>query len=283
MKKNILFILPALIGMMLMSCEPQRDSIELGRLIDPSEVQLTVENTTPGGNEIHLKNNTPLIEGYWDYVAGGTNAKEITVVLPMVGDLDMTFYAVGDGGTTKIVKTVTIENFDHPVAPEWALFASLDPEGKTWVWDDTKPCYGTAGYGNDLGPSWNTVSVGGDQQGRPIDADDYMVFDLAGGANFTKSYQGTIEKGSFVFSMYAEDKLKWKDNNAGAGVVWSYGTLTISGSSVLGGVKMWDANTVARTYEIIKLTEDEMVLAYADAGSAYATWQEATFWVFKAE
>ncbi len=47
MKKNILFILPALIGMMLMSCEPQRDSIELGRLIDPSEVQLTVENTTP--------------------------------------------------------------------------------------------------------------------------------------------------------------------------------------------------------------------------------------------
>jgi hypothetical protein len=280
MKKKILVILSALVGIILISCEPQRDSLELGALIDPSAVQLTVENTTPGGNEIHMKNNSSAIEGYWDYIAGGTNAKELTVVLPFMGELDITFYAIGSGGTTKIVKNVTVEKADHEVPAEWGMFAGEGTAGKTWVWATDKACYGTAGYGNDLGPAWNTVSVGGKQQERPIDANDFMVFDLDGGPNFTKSYQGEVENGSFVFTMYNEKQLKWKDNNPANNEVWSYGTLAITGSSVLSGCKFWDANTVATTYEIIKLSEEELILGFASPGTAYGTWQEATYWVF---
>ncbi len=283
--KRLIWMSLTLLMFAITGCEPGVDSAKLDKPLAQSDWKISIEPVTDGGNEFVMTNETPGTSSYWNWGTGYSNLNEATVALPFLGEAEVTFVGIADGGASEpIVTKINIDHVSKPVDEWWNLLGGSEITGKTWVWYKDGPCYGTAGYGNDFGPSWNSVSVGGEQGGRPISADDEMIFDLNGKANFTKKFQGDTETGTFAFSKYSEEgrKISTATDDDGNLIPWSYGELTITGSSVLSGERFWGSDPIG-VYEIIKLTETEMVLSYAAPGTGYGAWNEATYWVFQAK
>lgn len=269
MKKILIAVLSALA---LYACDPVVDNKEMGGILSESELQLDVHATTQGGNQIVLINKTPNVGSYWNYITDVSTNQQDTILLPFLGKQTITFTGLCDGGTVTTTRTVNITTIDHKLANEWTLFAGSGIDGKTWVWNSSSPddaVYGTGGYLGDSAPSWTVTSVANVENST-----DEMTFDLNGGPNFTKkSADGTVlEKGSFKFNM---SKVK----NQSSSDPWSIGQLQFTGATVLSGHSFYNPSNIIYTFDIIKLTEDELVLSYAADGTA--EWDEATFWSFK--
>lgn len=276
MKKIILFLLSFVA---LAACSPVEDDKSIGGILSEDKLEIVVESTSPGSNEILLENNTPGVGSYWDYVIDKSVKQRDIVRLPFMGEMTITFTGLCAGGTVTTTRTVNVTQIDKPAEEEWTLLAGSGSDGKTWVWDaadNATVVYGTAGYGNDYGPSWSTFTLG--QQvvaGKIVEGNEEMVFDLNGGANFKKQTSGgtVLESGSFKFDM---SKKKVRDD----GAVWSIGQMEFGDATILCGSSCWNTTPVY-VFDIISLSEDKMVLAWAADGSAFQEWNEATFWCFK--
>lgn len=270
MKKVYIVFLSILL---LCSCDPLVDDKAPGRIVSENELILDVHNTTEGGNEIEMTNNTPGVGSYWNYITGVAAKKTAKVSLPFMGEQTITFTGFCDGGTITATRKVVINKIDHPVSKEWSLFAGSDITGKTWVWNFEgyeDIVYGTGGWLTEFAPSWDVC----DKEDLE-DADGELVFDLNGGPNLTKKdAQGNIiEKGTFAFDMSV---IKQNPDN---GSQWSIGQLTISGVSVLSGHAFYDESDIITTFEILELTENTMVLCWNPADAE--EWSDATFWCFR--
>lgn len=271
MRNQFMWMLGCLL--LLVACEPVMDDKKLGGILSESELQLEVRNTTDGGNEILMINNTPGIGSYWNYVTGVSTKREVTTVLPFLGEQTITFIGICDGGTVVTTRTVNITKIDHPVDENWTLFAGSGISGKSWGWnvqDYPDNVYGSSGWLTSYMPEWLVVPFVDVE-----DADCRMVFDLNGGANLSKvDVNGNVlEKGTFSFDMSAGRV------NPDTGEVWSIGQLVISGVTLLSGHNCYDASSVVTTFQILELTEDTMVLC-EDLGDAEA-WMDATFWCLR--
>jgi hypothetical protein len=273
MKKSILFILTLTLGAMI-GCEPITGNEKLGAVLDPSQIKIRVENPG-GGNKVTLINETPGVTGQWDYQIGVAVGDEVTVVMPFTGEVPVKFTAFCDGGLVTAETTANITKADTEVDEFWTLLAGTEPEGKTWVWDPTpdKVIYGTAGYLVNKTATWSTFKMGATVMGdKVVTGGEEMVFDLTGGANFTKRKTGgeVVEKGRFGFN---RESLK-----TGDGAQWSVVKLLLSDASVILGSLCW-TTTPIYSYDILELTEDTMVLCAAVPGSG--AWAEGTYWHFK--
>lgn len=278
MKRIMLYILSALA---LSACDPVVDNKGIGGILSENQLDIVVKSTSEGSNEVSLENNTPGVAPYWDYIVGkSTNQKEV-VRLPFMGEMEIKFTAICDGGTVTTTRKVNVTKIDKPAEPEWTMFAGAGSDGKVWVWNpkpDNNVVYGTAGYGSgDPGPSWSTATAGSTIGDKLVPGDEEMLFDLNGGANMTKrKTDGTVvEKGTFKFDM---TKQKLRED----GTAWSIGQLDFEGVTVICGSSCW-STTLVYTFDIISLTDDEMMLAYSAPGTEFENWQEATFWRFKAK
>jgi hypothetical protein len=280
-----MLLLPALVA--LSACEPTKDDIKPDAVMGADDLNFTVASTTPGGNEIKMTNLMPGVVVQWDHLTGLITATEpeTTVVLPFMGDIPIKITAVLNGGQVSKTVTVSITALDHPVAPQWAMFAGTSIEGKAWVWGDGN-CYGTNGYGWGVVPSWNTASVGGTADNDLlVDGDQQMVFDLDGGANYTKrTADGTIlETGTFAFDMS-----KTKVMDAEAGTMYSIGELSLTNeATVLCGYDFYSQGSgPISKYDIVAIDDDKLILAWAapDAVFQDPDWATTnTIWIFKAK
>lgn len=275
MKKIILFLLSALV--FGTACDPLVDDKSIGGVVSESELDITVRSTSEGSNEILLENNTPGVGSYWDYIVNKSTKQSDVVRLPFVGELTITFVGLCDGGTVTTTRKVNVTKIDKEVEKEWTMLAGSDINGKVWVWADGDEVYGSGGYGNSYAPAWSLVSKA-DMLGTKGEGSDYeMLFDLNGGANFTKrSADGKVlETGSFKFDM---TKQKYKED----GRIWSIGQLEVLDATVLCGTSRW-GSTPLHTFDILTLTDDEMILGWAAEGTTFETWGDgdATFWSFK--
>ncbi|MEG2514973.1 MAG: hypothetical protein RSA92_06515, partial [Bacteroidaceae bacterium] len=252
--------------------------VSLGAINPESDLQLEVYSTTDGGNQIVLANNTKGVGTYWDYGLNKSIKQQDTVVFPFLGEQSIKFSGFCDGGIITTIRKVTITKIDHVVAPEWAIFAGKGANGKKWSWDYEKKddiVYGNGGYLASLRPAWWQVSAGTMETGDFKQVlSDYMEFDLNGGPNFTKKRAdgSVIEKGTFKFDMSKIKKL-------GDGNLYAIGELQFLDASILFAVAQDDGNKPIFTFDIISLTEDKMVLAYAVPGTG--AWGNAYFWCFK--
>lgn len=276
MKRIMLYILSALA---LSACDPVVDNKDIGGVLAENQLDIVVKATSEGSNEILLENNTPGIAPYWDYIVGKSTNQSEVVRLPFMGEMEISFTAICDGGAVTTTRKVNVTKIDKPAEPEWPLFAGSGSDGKVWVWNPKEGSgvvYGTAGYViGDYGPSWSTATPGSSIGGKLVPDDEEMLFDLNSGANMTKrKTDGTVvEKGTFKFDM---SKQKFYEN----GDVWSIGQLEFTGATIICGSSCWNAIPVY-TFDIISLSEDEMMLAYAAPGTEMWAWKEATFWRFK--
>jgi len=101
---------------------------------------------------------------------------------------------------------------------------------------------------------------------------DEMTFDLNGGRNLTLvaasvPSAGTT-KGSFNLNM----------NSVIAG--WSVGKLTTTNTTVINGIFVNFDNILVDSYDVLKLTSDELVLSAPEPGVTW-DWGTAWFWMFK--
>lgn len=240
------------IGLMLLtvtSCDPIVDGKSLSNTTNVEGVELISSQATDGGNLITLEMATPGITGYWDYNIGTALTNKVEFIYPIPGTATFTYK--GTLGAEFFEKTINvqIDQLDAPLDQDWYdLVSENTSEGKVWVFDGgPDPDGGLWWYMTDPnnweGLWWNAA---GDCC-PPWDSAGRMKFDLNGAANFTyESGPGaTPEMGSFVLDVTNQ-------------------RLQVNGPNILGAVDC-GANP-SGLYDIISLTEDEMILFVSNAG-----------------
>lgn len=299
--KNIFYTLSAaLITLTMASClDAATDSESLGSTQSADEIaaNLDIHGVTPGSNMLIITNKNKGIAGMWDYLVGTTTLPVDTVLLPFLGEQTLKFYATCGGGQVVVEKKVTIEKIDHPLDPAWAMLAGATAKGKTWRWDPNPGrgswgCYGAGGYGWSADvPNWSCSKVGETTSGGiTVSADEYITFDLNGGANATlHKADGTIVKGSFSFTIgTTADKAALKPafrNGTPTGTGW-IGTLKLSGVSLPAGYTYYDGKPSSGTYDVAVLSNQELVLIEPDPGAILTdpAWASiSTHWCFTSE
>jgi hypothetical protein len=264
--------------LMMAACEPIEDREELANSFNPDAIELEVIQATPGGNKLSIQMNTPGVTGYWDYLIDSKYTDRVEVVFPFTGSHTFTYhistpYMPSNSPDKKeyVEKSVSVEinQLDEALPEAYYKLVGENLEGKTWVFDGGPAADGRLWYfmsENDnpdghMSPWWNAA---GDCC-PPPDAAGRMVFDLAGGANYTYYSGADAESvaGKFAFN-------------------GDYTRLTITdGANLLGHIAQ-DGNqngTDNGVYQIMSLTEDKLVL-YNPKSKGYGTgWT----WVFRSE
>lgn len=262
--KIILSFLTAVLVLAFMACEPivKREVLENSTTVDG--VTLVATQSTPGGNKITLEMTTPGVNGYWDFNLGKALTDRVTIVYPIPGTATFTF--IGTLGAEFFEKTidVQIDQLDSPLDQDWYdLVSNNTSEGKTWVYagapgDGSAYWYMSAPY-NPFELWWN--AGGGDMP--PVDVDGKMVFDLDGAANYTYYASPTADP------VYGDFVLDVKNQ-----------VLDVNGPNILGGAPTdgYDIGNHDGVYQIISLTEDEMILYVSNNA-----WATGWTWHFKPE
>ena len=247
----------------MVSCESIVDEQSLENTTTVEGVELVATQNSSNGNLIELSMNTPGVTGYWDYNLGKALTNRVEIVYPIPGTSTFTF--VGTLGAEFFEKTidVQVDVLDVPLDQDWYdLVSENTAEGKTWVFD---------GEGGDEGLWWfmsppdnpdSYMSAWWNAGGTccpPEDVGGRMVFDLDGAANYTYYASPDAEPvlGSFVLDVENQ-------------------TLSVSGADVLGATN--DAKSLTGTYQIISLTEEELIL-YVPNNAGGTGWT----WVFRSE
>ena len=262
-KIGSLFI--ASVMLLFSACEPEVDEQSLQNTTDVEGVELAASQSTTGGNKITLEMGTPGITGHWDYNLGKALTNRTTFVYPIPGT--STFTYVGTLGAEFFEKTieVQIDTLDHAIEQDWYDLVGDDiAAGKTWVFaggpepDNELWWFMSAPNNEDgaLGAWWNAAGT----CCPPVDAAGEMKFDLDGAANYTyyADEGGEGQLGSFILDVENQQ-------------------LIINDGNILGAEEpRGNPNGI---YEIISLTEDELILYVPTTPAGDSGWT----WVFKPE
>lgn len=263
------------------TCTPIENRETAGAILEKSDIIIEAYNSTPGGNQIVLVNNTPNVGGTWDYLVDKSVRKQDTILLPFLGTSTIKFYATTPGGV--VVKTIDVEvtTIDHPLDVMWSNLAGTGT--KTWVWatDRGGSAYGNGGFKGCNAPCWWTTSVG-DLTGWGV-LNDKMTFDLNGGANYTLVTGNTSATdgiaagtyhGSFKFDM--TKGIKGDD-----GSNYTTGTVLLGQPFSRGFQPNLAGKPYIYEYNFMKINGDEMYLVVPEPGAG--SWGTAWFWMFKRE
>ena len=266
MKKLLIYSATAL-ALALTSCLQAHVSDDpMGEILSPEQLDIEVTTDKPGSNMVIMRCNTPGVIPYWTTPTGKSTRVCDTIIAPFTGEFKVQFTALCGGGAAETIeKSVTIDRFDYDIDPWYVLLAG-ENGSKKWVWDPNpgrggSGCYGAGGYGwsPDV-PNWGGVNIGDDG----VFADEYIEFDLNGGANVTlHRHDGTEQKGTFAFNKnVSSDRAALTPcfrNGEPTGQGW-LGSIIISGTTVPCGELQWGMGPARDEFEIAVLSDDEMVL-----------------------
>ncbi|MBP6867685.1 MAG: hypothetical protein KBC07_01670 [Bacteroidales bacterium] len=276
MKKSLILAIFA-VFVLLSACQPVEIRQELKGGITESELNISAVPQIRDGknsNYIDLNSDGNACLSSWDFGVGLFVGTKGTVKVMMKGPNDIIFTGLNADGT-KITKTLTVQvDALYDVEPEWALFCGATGE-KTWEWDNvTGPgVWGNGGFKGCAAPCWWVVSLGdinGQAPGEGAGAS--MTFTIAGARLIKNFNDGTTVQGSFTFDM---SKIILDDG----GNVWAKGKLNTKNVTVLCGKSPNEGGAPVNSYDILKLTENNMVLSYPEPG--VGSWGTAWFWMFK--
>lgn len=281
--KNINLLYTLGIVLMLFACEPIEEREMMGEIAPLSSIQVEAYGITPGSNRIILKNNTLQYNVVWDYIIDKSTKQTDTIDLPFLGTQEIIAHAFTDGGMVDIQIPVNITSIDYPLDVQWSLLAGSDVDGKTWVWAGDNPyvttsilgfpepaVWGMGGSPTSLFPDGSLFALGTTSMqyvvpsafGFTADAMGSMKFDLNGAANYTYTdmtdpANPVVRKGSFSLILKNPSSTNYNSDPS---------KVTLSEAPILGkNLAVSFAGYVGSsadpsTFEIIKLTEDELHL-----------------------
>lgn len=285
MKKQILYLIAGL-ALLFTACDPIEDRYALPEGITAEQLDITATPVVVNGvnsNKIVLENHSPVLSK-WNYGIGVSQKPTDTILMVVPGVQVITFTGRnGDG--TEITKelSVTVDELSFEVPAQWEYLCGTGE--KKWVWDESLGfIWGNGGYRGSAKPEWwgrTLADIEEEDAYAGWDANSFMTFSITNGATLTKSTStgSKVESGSFQFNM--SDTI-WYN---GGSQVWASGVLK-TGVTVLQGVSQNDGRAPVYEYDIIKLTSDQMILAYKTrtgwSADNWGEWgAEAWFWVFK--
>ena len=279
MKKTILFSL-FILAAGFYACEPIVTRDAMGVAITAAELNV---KATPivvngkNGNMVVLENHSPVVSA-WNCGGATSNKAYDTVMVVKTGVVDVAFTGLNPDGT-KIVKNFTIQIDALTTLPQEFknLFGDISAgvTSKKYVWDETAGAvWGNGGYLGNTSPGWwtnNKASM--DANDTDYGSEGYMVFTLAGMTLKISNLAGTkTQTGTAALDITA----KKLDGN---GAVWASAKLTTANVTVLKGVQPNGGNAPVYVYDILKLTDTKLVLAWPEPGSG--AWGTAWFWMFR--
>jgi hypothetical protein len=280
MKKNIIHLL---IGATLIfsACESIEKRHELSAVITADKLSDYIDISVDGNN-VTCTNNAPGTISYWKLSTGATNHNKTSVFyLPLKNTYTVKLIAYGGSDTVSVTKSFNIEQNDLAFFsdPKWDLLTNGD-KGKTWVWASDIPggmVWGNGSYLSDRAPGWWKQSAS-DMSGHNGSPNDSIRFSYSTALIQVHTYQpGSGDNkpgtGSGTFVMYLGDNYVKKSAD---GSIWSYGQIVFSGTTLFSGIEPNTAgNPLHYTFDVLKLTADELVLAFPEPGVTAAgggTW-----------
>ncbi len=296
------------------SCDPSVDSVSMptGSLVDEATLaqgftykQFADEEYTTeaaDGNYFKFFTNPGAIvriftvsdDGSENVLSSGV-ANGTFVLAPSRGqNPDQTIYIEThswDGTKVKASKSVNV-HVATELTPEMVLICSNDG-AKTWKWDTALNGggWGNIGYtasdgetfaDNGDGTWWSCApaDLAGQMQhsatGSPTgeeDPDAYMIISENGKITTYTKDGAEIRSGNFTIVNYNPDSKKVINDQA-----WSVGQLQTPSPAILFPYAINKGGYAPTEFEIVRLTADQLILTYADAGTG--SWSEATFWRF---
>lgn len=271
MRKYIIHVLSLLL-LLIVACEPIEKRLPMGNPISVDQLDIFATPMLVNGkrsNKVVMSNHSPVMSS-WNYGVGVSQKMTDTVLLVLTGDNDIIFTGLNpDGSTITTTLTVNVEELTFPVPPEWGYLCG-DGE-KEWEWASSAT-WGNGGYLANFGPAWwvlDPEELDGQVEGEGAGAS--MVFSISGAALTKTLNDGTSVAGTFSFDME-------KKKETSAGDSWAIGEFRTVGTTILCGVSPDEGMIPVNTFDILELTEDRMVLAYAPPGTE--EWETAYFWVF---
>ena len=288
MKKILGILITAVVSVMFFgSCDPIEDRQEMKGAVTEADVRakVTVEAVVRNGvnsNYIYVNADglAPCVvsfkHGLGTFV--GTNGTFQGFVVP--GTFDVYVNVLNADGTmlSPIAFPVTVDQcFD--VAPEWELFCGTG--FKTWTWDNSQPLvWGNGGYLADKQPAWwgrPLAEVGSETNAAGEGEGATMIFSADGATLVKHRTDGTTQSGTFSFDM-SKTKVSAQD-----GSTWSIGKFNTVGVTVPCGKAQNKGEDPVYVYDIIQLTDQQMVFAWSEDGDGAGAWGGCWFWMFKAE
>lgn len=272
MNKSIIYFM--LLVVTFMACDPVVDRESVGGGITADQLDISATLVMVDGkrtNKVIVVNHSPVLSN-WQCGVLSSSSQTDTVLLFKEGLNEIEFTGLNADGS-KITKTlaVDVEEMVFPVPPEYAM---LFGEGeKEWTWESDLS-WGLAGYLGTIEPGWwwQPGSDRGEQEapGETIGAS--LIFSIKKATLTKLRNNGTEETGYFALDL---TKIKLMDN----GEVWSKGELRTIGTTVLCPYFLnSDPFEMVSTYELIQISDDRLVLAYAPAGTS--AWGNCYFWIF---
>jgi hypothetical protein len=275
MKNTGLYVIAATF---CLACTPieERDTLTGSITADQLNISATPEvRDGVNSNYVILNSDGNPCLSSWDYGSGTLIGTGGRVKLLLTGDNDIIYTGLNPDGT-KITQTLTVHiDRTYDVEPEWAIFCGSGE--KVWKWDDRAPAaWGNGGYLSNVAPGWWTVAAGGMEEQTPGEgAGASMTFALKGASLIKNKSDGTTETGAFAFDMTRTTL------NAGGDALWGIGKLNTTRVSVLSGKQPNGGNAPVYSYDILKLTDSEMVLGWPEPGAG--AWGTAWYWLFRAD
>ncbi len=265
---NIAFAL--VLAVLCVACNPVEKDFGVGDVVTSVD-QLNVTVTpvmfkTYKTNKYKVHCTSPVLCKWTTTASYVSNDTTVMILGKGTQNIRLTAMAA-DGSVLTKTYSVTVDSMYYPVPPQWGYLCGAG--SKTWVWavdnkySGSQWIWGNGGRSGDIAPAWwgRTAS---DASSDGIDINGTMSFSLDA-ATFAKVESGATTKGAFSFDMTPSSTTK------------GIGTLSISGATIQHGVSQNDGKKVVYKFDIIKLTNDEMVLEYSTESNNYEGW----FWVFK--
>ncbi len=281
MKKSIIFSL-FILAVAFMACDPIIKTDEIGSAItaDQLDVKATpIVVNGKNGNMVILENHSPVLSSWNCGGAISTKAYD-TVMVVSTGNVSVSFTGLNPDGS-KITKTFNIQIDALTTLPAEYKLLFGDPAAsvtsKKYVWDETAGAvWGNGGYLGNTSPGWWTNDKASMDGNDPdYGSNGYMVFSLSGLTLKKSNADGTkTETGTASLDLAAITK----DGN---GAVWASAKLNTKNVTVLKGVAPNGGNAPIYSYDILKLTDSKLVLAWPEPGAG--AWGTAWFWMFRTD
>lgn len=288
MKKRIIYLIAGA-ALLFAACDPIEDRIDAGSVLSESELSAFVKVTVTGNN-VTIENTAPETVSFMKTSFGQqSNKNKDTFYIPLKNTYTATVTAYCAGGPVTVSKEFQIAQNDptYFADPFWQLLTN-DTAGKSWVWALDFPggkVWGIGPYLASTSGDWWAPAVA-DLPGQGATLTDEVVFDLNGGLNFKViNSVGTTKEpavpgngtGTFNMDLGEANHVMNADGNA----VWSYGKITFTNHTIPLGI---EPNTSGKPlhykFDILKMTNDELWLAFPEPGVTWA-WGAAWYYKFK--
>ena len=257
--KHINYILVALFGLLLTSCQDEYNFPDVE--IEGDQLDFTVTQTTGNDNEVILRSMETDYISYWSYTdaegnqIGTSNEDSLKVTLPFAGSYNVYYTAFTKGGAVEanpVSVEVSSNDEEYFSDEEWAILTN-GVEGKTWMLDMASPI-GWAGldypYNESGSDYWNWFpDYAGNEWVMGNKNWGEMIFDLDGGYNVQvtqtalNSDDQTTSSGSFNYNI--------EDHTIG----FNGGVELLFGGDYYGDVSNWTS------VKVIEISENSLRLA----------------------